>query len=155
MFTSRSEYRVSLRADNADLRLTEKGRSVRAVRDSRWSTYQSTKSDIEHGIELMERFSMAPDWWNRHGFEVKRDGNRRRWVCLLACCHSATAAYSPPVEMADLLCYSAFDLLHYKGVDVDRLLPLVPGLESLTPSVIERVGIAGKYVYASSRRSYY
>lgn len=39
---------------------------------------------------------------------------------------------------------SAFDLLHYKGVDVDRLLPLVPGLDALSPTVIERVGIAGK-----------
>ncbi|GAA5992018.1 hypothetical protein JCM10908_000702 [Rhodotorula pacifica] len=117
MFTSRSEYRVSLRADNADLRLTEKGRDVNAVGDSRWSEYQSTERDIESGIDLMENLSMAPDWWNLRGFEVKRDGNRR----------------------------SAFDLLHYKGVDVERLLPLVPGLEALSPMVIERVGIAGKY----------
>lgn len=42
-----------------------------------------------------------------------------------------------------LIC-SAFDLLHYKGVDIERLLPLVPGLDALSPAVIERVGIAGK-----------
>ncbi|GAA5968665.1 hypothetical protein JCM8115_003673 [Rhodotorula mucilaginosa] len=117
MFTSRSEYRVSLRADNADLRLTEKGRAVNAVGDLRWSAYQSTKREIDSGIELMENLAMAPDWWNLRGFEVKRDGNRR----------------------------SAFDLLHYKGVDIERLLPLVPGLDALSPAIIERVGIAGKY----------
>ena len=78
MFTSRSEYRVSLRADNADLRLTEKGRAVNAVGDLRWSAYQSTKREIDSGIELMENLAMAPDWWNLRGFEVKRDGSRRR-----------------------------------------------------------------------------
>ncbi|GAA6039032.1 hypothetical protein JCM8097_000164 [Rhodosporidiobolus ruineniae] len=117
MFTSRSEYRVSLRADNADLRLTALGRGVGVVGDSRWAAFERTKAAIEEGIEKMERMEMAPDWWNLRGFEVRRDGNRR----------------------------SAFDLLHYKDVDIARLLPHVPFLQSLPPSVVERIGIAGKY----------
>ena len=78
MFTSRSEYRVSLRADNADLRLTEKGRQVGVVSDKRWERYQSTSKNIEEGIEKLEQFRMAPEWWVSRGFEVRRDGNRRR-----------------------------------------------------------------------------
>ncbi|BGO99314.1 Mitochondrial translation optimization protein 1 [Rhodotorula toruloides] len=117
MFTSRSEYRVSLRADNADLRLTEKGRSVGIVADARWAAYQSTKADIDEGIKMMEEHKMTPDWWCTRGFDVSRDGQRR----------------------------SAFELLHYKDIDVERLLPHVPGLETLPPRILERVGIAGKY----------
>lgn len=80
MFTSRSEYRVSLRADNADLRLTAKGRAVGVVGSERWAAFESSKSDIEEGIALMERMEMPPDWWVRKGFEVRRDGQKRRCV---------------------------------------------------------------------------
>ncbi|GAA6004495.1 hypothetical protein JCM10207_000753 [Rhodosporidiobolus poonsookiae] len=117
MFTSRSEYRVSLRADNADLRLTEKGRAAGIIGDARWAAFERSRSEIEEGIAMMERWEQAPDWWNRRGFEVRRDGNRR----------------------------SAFDLLHYKDIDMSRLVPHVPGLDALPPRILERVGIAGKY----------
>ncbi|GAA5932481.1 hypothetical protein JCM3775_005931 [Rhodotorula graminis] len=117
MFTSRSEYRVSLRADNADLRLTAKGRDVGVVGSARWAAFESTRRDIEDGIELMEKMEMPPDWWVRKGFEVRRDGQKR----------------------------SAFDLLHYKDVDIDRLVAHVPGLDALLPRTLERIGIAGKY----------
>ncbi|GAA5899132.1 tRNA modification protein MTO1 [Sporobolomyces salmoneus] len=126
MFTSRSEYRVSLRADNADLRLTEKGRQVGVVHDERWATYQSTGKEIEEGIESLEGFRMPPEWWVSRGFEVRRDGNRR----------------------------SAFDLLHYKGVTIDSLLPHVPNLSSIDPRILERIGIAGKYKQHILRQSH-
>lgn len=80
MFTSRSEYRVSLRADNADLRLTAKGRDVGVVGSARWAAFESSQRDIEDGIELMEKMEMPPDWWVRKGFEVRRDGQKRRCV---------------------------------------------------------------------------
>ncbi|GAA5961269.1 hypothetical protein JCM3765_002892 [Sporobolomyces pararoseus] len=126
MFTSRSEYRVSLRADNADLRLTAKGRQVGVVSDKRWSSHQSTSMNIEEGIEQLEQFRMAPEWWVSRGFEVRRDGNRR----------------------------SAFDLLHYKGVSIDSLLPHVPDLSKVEPRILERIGIAGKYKQHILRQSH-
>lgn len=78
MFTSRSEYRVSLRSDNADLRLTPKGRAVGAVSDVRWAKYMTTKGDIDEGIALLENFQLPPQHWIREGFEVRLDGQRRR-----------------------------------------------------------------------------
>ncbi|GAA5851748.1 hypothetical protein JCM3766R1_000245 [Sporobolomyces carnicolor] len=127
MFTSRSEYRVSLRADNADLRLTEKGRHVGVVRDARWQEFVSTRRTIERGIEVLEEFRMAPEWWVSRGFEVRRDGNRR----------------------------SAFDLLHYKGVTIDSLLAHVPSsVSKLERGVLERIGIAGKYKQHILRQSH-
>ncbi|GAA5923535.1 tRNA modification protein MTO1 [Sporobolomyces koalae] len=117
MFTSRSEYRVSLRADNADLRLTEKGRRVGVVGDRRWSAFLSTRAAIEQGIERLEDWKMAPEWWGSRGFEVRRDGQLR----------------------------SAFDLLHYKGVTTASLVDHVPFLSTIEPKILDRIGIAGKY----------
>ncbi|KAM0755862.1 mitochondrial translation optimization protein [Meredithblackwellia eburnea MCA 4105] len=117
MFTSRSEYRVSLRADNADLRLTGKGRDVGVVGDGRWGVFERTRGLLREVREVLERDVRASERWNERGFEVKRDGHKR----------------------------SAFDLLHYKGVGISDLLPLVPGLESFPPQILERVEIEGRY----------
>ncbi|GAA5919157.1 hypothetical protein JCM1841_002477 [Sporobolomyces salmonicolor] len=117
MFTSRSEYRVSLRADNADLRLTEKGRDAGVVSDARWGVFSQTKDEIERGIRIMEEVIKAPEWWNTRGFGVRRDGHMR----------------------------SAFDLLHYKDVAISSLVPHIDALASLHPRILERIGIAGKY----------
>ncbi|ORY75661.1 glucose inhibited division protein A-domain-containing protein [Leucosporidium creatinivorum] len=117
MFTSRSEYRVSLRSDNADLRLTAKGRAVGVVSDERWAQLTTTKGDLDRGSALLEDFTLPPQHWNREGFEVRLDGQRR----------------------------SAFDLLHYKGVDIQRLLPVVPALQHFSPRILERLNIEGLY----------
>lgn len=78
MFTSRSEYRVSLRPDNADLRLTPLGRAVGVVSDARWSTFESTKGEIDRGTELLEGLTHGPHTWNLSGFDMTLDGALRR-----------------------------------------------------------------------------
>jgi tRNA uridine 5-carboxymethylaminomethyl modification enzyme len=138
MFTSRSEYRVSLRSDNADLRLTAKGRAVGVVSDERWAELSSTKAELDRGIALLNNFTLPPEHWNLAGFEVRRDGNRRRYVLgTRSPCAFQRLCVAPFI--------SAFDLLHYKGVDMARLGHLVPGLQQFSPRILERLNIEGLY----------
>jgi len=61
MFTSRAEYRLQLREDNADLRLTEKGRELGLVDDERWAAFCAKRDAIERGAALLKATWARPD----------------------------------------------------------------------------------------------
>ncbi|KAI0738211.1 glucose-inhibited division protein A subfamily [Daedaleopsis nitida] len=111
MFTSRSEYRMTLRSDNADLRLTEKGRAAGAVGDARWARFEETRAEIAHVTELLHSRVFSPQKWQSHGFYRKPDGNMR----------------------------SAFELLRHRNVPVDALVPAIPELSSVDRRILLRV----------------
>ena len=83
MFTSRAEYRLTLRADNADQRLTEKGAAVGLIGDDRLSAYRKKKSALDHARSILEALSLTPNEAARHGFKMNMDGVRRSAVTLL------------------------------------------------------------------------
>ncbi|MDR2894087.1 MAG: tRNA uridine-5-carboxymethylaminomethyl(34) synthesis enzyme MnmG [Alistipes sp.] len=61
MFTSRAEYRILLRQDNADLRLTPRGREIGLVDDARWRLFEQKKSNVESLRSFVHGLSIAPD----------------------------------------------------------------------------------------------
>ena len=117
MFTSRSEYRMSARADNADMRLTAKGREAGIVSDKRWSSFSDELSQIE-GLKaaLMAKNSSAPVWI-KDGFKVGNDSTRR----------------------------TAFDVLRLAGVTLADMASLVPEINQYNSRIQTRVGIEAVY----------
>ncbi|KAF5345024.1 hypothetical protein D9758_010442 [Tetrapyrgos nigripes] len=119
MFTSRSEYRMTLRSDNADLRLTEKGRLAGAVTDERWTSFVSTKTAISRATESLKAYRLSPQKWAEKGFPVPLDGVIR----------------------------SAFDMLRYSHITSSDLGKLIPELQLdvFDPRVLARIDIDGRY----------
>ncbi|CCM00554.1 uncharacterized protein FIBRA_02588 [Fibroporia radiculosa] len=117
MFTSRSEYRMTIRSDNADLRLTEKGREAGAVSNERWLHFMSTRGELARITELMQTRVLSPHGWQLLGFDVKSDGNMR----------------------------SAYDMLRHRNVTISELLLAVPELQGIDPLILSRIEIDAVY----------
>ena len=117
MFTSRAEYRLLLRADNADLRLTRKGVERGVVSARRARHFAGKSAALDRARALARRLTMTPDALAAQGFSVNRDGVRR----------------------------SAFDLLRYPDIGLARLAAVWPDLQRLRKDVAEQIEIEGKY----------
>lgn len=77
MFTSRSEFRVSTRPDNADLRLTQLGIDVGIVSERRQAKFLKDKENLELGRNLLEQTIYSPHKWKELGFRTRLDGSLR------------------------------------------------------------------------------
>ena len=117
MFTSRAEYRLLLRADNADLRLTPRGLALGCVGQARRQAFAAKTRALEDGRSLMLGVSATPNELRGRGFSVNQDGVRR----------------------------SAMDLLGYPEVSWEQLADLWPELKGIHPSVVEQLEIEGRY----------
>jgi len=124
MFTSRSEYRLTLRADNADRRLTPTGERLGLVGSERSAAFAGKAAAIGEALDRLGRLSLTPSEAERHGITVNRDGVRR----------------------------SGFELLAYLEVTVARLAAIWPELAGLRPDVIEQVEIDATYAVYMRRQ---
>jgi tRNA uridine 5-carboxymethylaminomethyl modification enzyme len=125
MFTSRAEYRLQLRADNADQRLTGIGIAVGCVSSKRARAHQEKSSALSGAREFAKTNSLTPKEAERHGLSLNKDGQRR----------------------------TAFELLSYPNVTISDLANIWPRFGELDPKIAEQIEIDAKYDVYLSRQA--
>jgi tRNA uridine 5-carboxymethylaminomethyl modification enzyme len=117
MFTSRAEYRLTLRADNADQRLTDKGIALGLVGQARSERHRDKMGALAAAKALAKSLTMTPNEAAKHGLALNRDGHRR----------------------------SAFELLAYPEIEWEVLRGIWPALSAVEPSIAVHLEIDAKY----------
>ncbi len=117
MFTSRAEFRLKLRADNADQRLTPLGIALGCVGPVRRAAFEAKAKALAGGFDLLNQLSLTPTQAAKHGLAINHDGRRR----------------------------SAFDLLAFPDIDRARLAAIWPEIGDLSPAVASQLEIDARY----------
>jgi len=125
MFTSRSEYRLSLRVDNADERLTGRGVALGCVGELRAHHFAQSQADLSAVRARLDTLSLTPSEAASHGIALKRDGIRR----------------------------SAFQLLSYAEIGWERLASVWPELARVPSRIAERVCTDATYAVYLDRQN--
>jgi len=125
MFTSRAEYRLKLRADNADHRLMPMGIAVGCIGADRRKSFEIKAQALETGEKLLQQLCLTPREGIQHGLTINQDGRRR----------------------------SAYDLLSLPGVTIARLSQVWPQLGHLAPKIAGQLEIDARYAAYLERQN--
>lgn len=125
MFTSRAEYRLSLRADNADVRLTPIGLAMGSVGTARASRFSRYMQALERTRVQLKELTITPNEAEKAGLHLNKDGQRR----------------------------SAYELLSHPGQSVAALSKLWPELNSLERGIAEAIEIEAAYAVYMDRQT--
>lgn len=117
MFTSRSEYRLSLRPDNADLRLTGRGIAIGCVGTKRQRMFEEKKRLLDETMATVSRETISPNAAKSHGLLVNQDGIKR----------------------------TALELLAYDSIGFDDVARIWPHLNTVRSDIKEQVEIEALY----------
>ncbi|WP_310621946.1 tRNA uridine-5-carboxymethylaminomethyl(34) synthesis enzyme MnmG [Flexibacterium corallicola] len=125
MFTSRAEYRLSLRADNADQRLTPLGMEWGCVGAVRENSFERKRQQLDEIRALMQSLRISPNEGRKHGLPINQDGVKR----------------------------SVFDLLSYPNITLDSLLEVFEELKGVDRALAEQVAIDALYAVYLERQA--
>jgi len=125
MFTSRAEYRLQLRADNADQRLTDRGISIGCVHGERARLHGKKMVVLKEARDFAKSVSLTPKEAESHGLSLNKDGQRR----------------------------TAFELLSYPQIGVVDLAKVWPYFAALDAKIAEQIEIDAKYDVYLSRQA--
>ncbi len=125
MFTSRAEYRLSLRADNADQRLTRRGIDIGCVGHDRVQAFAAKDAALLHARSLLQRFSLSPNAAARHGLKINHDGQRR----------------------------TAFDILGLPDISIASMQSIWPELGDIDTKIAQQIEIDAKYAVYLERQT--
>lgn len=125
MFTSRAEYRLSLRSDNADQRLTPKGLDIGCVGSKRRDHFSKKLNALNQGTQQLKSLNLTPKEAGEKGIKLNQDGVRR----------------------------SAYDLLSYNDISLERLQKVWPELNDLKANIAEQLEIEASYAVYLERQA--
>ena len=117
MFTSRAEYRLSLRADNADLRLTNRGIKIGLISDERSKIFNEKSSNLKTIDKLMNNLKISPSKASMYDVNIAKDGVMR----------------------------SASEILRQKGVNIDKIREIWPEIPLFSREIDDQIEINAHY----------